>query len=192
MPFISFTSPYHILWTYTLLTQVHVPEAHWGQTNWNVGVWNREQFIARPPEETRWLMPWKAYSSLKGVLSRFSRVRLCAAPWTLVCQAPLSMGFSRREHWSGCLAPPPGDLSNPGIKPASLTSPALAGRFFTTSANPEGFQQSVLKGRWGEASQGGWSAYTQFSDWGWGSRVLSWGLTWSVPRLQEAWGYALS
>ena len=50
------------------------------------------------------------------------------------CQAPLSMGFSRQEYWSGLPRPPPGDLPDPGIKPVSLMSPALAGGFFTTSA----------------------------------------------------------
>ena len=48
---------------------------------------------------------------------------------TLACQVPLSMGFSRQEYWSGLPFPSPGDLPNPGIKPAS---PALAGRFFTS------------------------------------------------------------
>ena len=52
---------------------------------------------------------------------------------TIVYQAPLSMGFSRQESWSGLPYPSPGDLSDPGIEPVSLTSPALAGRFFTTS-----------------------------------------------------------
>ena len=47
-------------------------------------------------------------------------------------QAPLSVGFSRHEYWSGLPYPPPFDLLNPGIEPASLMSPALAGRFFTT------------------------------------------------------------
>ena len=42
-----------------------------------------------------------------------------ATPWTLTCQAPLSMGFSRQEHWSGLPFPSPGDLPNPGIKPMS-------------------------------------------------------------------------
>ena len=41
------------------------------------------------------------------------------------------MGFSRREYWSGLPFPPPGDLANPGIEPVSLTSPALAGGFFS-------------------------------------------------------------
>ena len=49
----------------------------------------------------------------------------------------LSMGFSRQEHWSGLPCPPPGGLSDPGIVLASLTSPVLAGRFFTTSATWE-------------------------------------------------------
>ena len=63
-----------------------------------------------------------------GMLSRFSHVQLCATPW----QAPLSMGFSRQEYWSGLPRPPPGDLPSPGNEPASLTSPALEGRFVTT------------------------------------------------------------
>ena len=58
----------------------------------------------------------------------FSHVRLFATPWTAVCQAPLSMEFSRQEYWSGLPFPTPGDLPDPGIEPAS---PALAGGFFT-------------------------------------------------------------
>ena len=46
-------------------------------------------------------------------------VQLFATPWTVAHQAPLSMGFSRQEYWSGLPFPPPGDLPNPGIKPAS-------------------------------------------------------------------------
>ena len=49
-------------------------------------------------------------------------------------QAPLSMGFSRQEYWSGLPCPPPGDLPDPGTEPASLMPPALAGGFFTSSA----------------------------------------------------------
>ena len=60
-------------------------------------------------------------------------VQLFATPWTVARQAPLSMGFSRQEYWSG-LPCPPGDLPDPGIEPASPASPALAGGFFTTSA----------------------------------------------------------
>ena len=54
-------------------------------------------------------------------------------PWTVARQAPLSMGLYRLEYWSGLPFPPPGDLPNPGIEPGSLMSPALAGKFFTTS-----------------------------------------------------------
>ena len=54
-------------------------------------------------------------------------------PVGLSHQAPLSMGFSRQEYWSGVLCPPPGGLPDPGIEPESLMSPALIGRFFTTS-----------------------------------------------------------
>ena len=54
------------------------------------------------------------------VLSHFSHVRLFATPWTVACQALLSMGFSRQEYWSGLLCPPPGDLPDPGIEPLSL------------------------------------------------------------------------
>ena len=61
-----------------------------------------------------------------------SRVRLFATPWTVACQAPLSMGFSRQEYWSGLPFPPPGNLSDPGIESASPASPVLAGRFSTT------------------------------------------------------------
>ena len=60
-----------------------------------------------------------------------------ATPWTVARQAPLSMGFSRQEHWSGLPGLAPGDLPDPGIEPTSLTSLALAGRFFTTSATWE-------------------------------------------------------
>ena len=56
-----------------------------------------------------------------------------AIPWTIAHQAPLSMGFSRQEYWSGLPCSPPGDLPEPGMKPAFLKSPALAGQSFTTT-----------------------------------------------------------
>ena len=71
------------------------------------------------------------------VLSHFSHVQLSATAWTVACQAPLSMGFSRQEYWSGLPGPPPGDLPDPGIEPSFLMSPALAGGFFTISASWE-------------------------------------------------------
>ena len=63
-----------------------------------------------------------------------SCVRLSATPWTVTYQAPLSMGFSRQEYWSGLSFSSPGHLPDPWIKPISH---ALAGRFFTASATWE-------------------------------------------------------
>ena len=67
------------------------------------------------------------------VLSRFSCVRLFATP--MDCSLPGSSvhGFLQARNWSGLPCSPPRDLLHPGIEPASLTSPALAGGFFTTS-----------------------------------------------------------
>ena len=77
------------------------------------------------------------WSSL--ILSWSLRVCVCsvaqscltlATPWTVAHQAPLSMGFSRQEYWSGLLCPTPGDLPNPGVAPWFA---ALVGGFLTTS-----------------------------------------------------------
>ena len=59
-------------------------------------------------------------------------VLLFATPWTVACQSPLSMGFSRQGCGSGLPFPPPWDLPNPGTEPASPVSPALENRVFTT------------------------------------------------------------
>ena len=61
-----------------------------------------------------------------------SHVQPLATPRTIAHQAPLSMGFLRQEYWSRLPFTSPGDLPDPGIKPLSLKSPALAGGFFTT------------------------------------------------------------
>ena len=66
-----------------------------------------------------------------------SGVQPSSTLWTIAHQIPLSMGFSQQEYQSGLPFPPPGDLPNPGIEPRSLKSPALVGRFFTTSATWE-------------------------------------------------------
>ena len=63
-------------------------------------------------------------------LSRFSHVQLFAIPWTIAHQAPPSMEFSWQDYWNRLPLPTPGDLPKPCIKPPSLVSPALAGRFF--------------------------------------------------------------
>ena len=61
-----------------------------------------------------------------------SHVPLFATPWTIARQAPLPMGSSSLEYWSGLPFPPPGDLRDPGMEPASPASPTLAGGFFTS------------------------------------------------------------
>ena len=69
-----------------------------------------------------------------------SHVPLFAIPWTVALQAPLSMGFCRQEYWRGLPFPSPGDLPDPGVEPASLSSPSpprWAG----------GFSSVVLPGR---------------------------------------------
>ena len=71
------------------------------------------------------------------MLSHLSHVRLFVTPWTIAHQASLSMGFSRQGYWNGLPSPPPGGLLNPEIKPMSLRSPELAGRFFITSTTWE-------------------------------------------------------
>ena len=71
------------------------------------------------------------------MLCCFSRVQFFVTQWTVGCQPPLSMEFSRQEYWSGLPCSPPGDLPEPEIEPTSLTSLALAGGFFTTSATWE-------------------------------------------------------
>ena len=71
------------------------------------------------------------------MLSHFSSVLLFVTLWIIAHQAPLSLGFSRQEYWSGLLCPPPGDIPDPGIEPMSLLSLASAGVFFTTSTTWE-------------------------------------------------------
>ena len=78
------------------------------------------------------------------VLSHLSRAQLFVIPWTVACQAPLSVGFSRQEYWSGLPFLPPVDLPDPGIEPACLTSPALAGGFFTSSTTWEAHFISIV------------------------------------------------
>ena len=108
------------------------------------------------------------------VPSCFSHVWLLVVPWTVACQAPQFMGFSRQEYWSGFPCPSPEDLSDPGIEPLSLASPALAGGFFTTSTtcgegNVTPFQYSCLEnpvdgGAWRAAVHGVTKSRTLLSD----------------------------
>ena len=110
-------------------------------------------------------LPRAAWSSTPGFFSQLRRPRetqdqgegspswLCAVrccsvvsnsaiPWTAAHQAPLSMGFSRQEYWSGLPCPPPGDLPNPGIKPRS---PAWHGNSLLTREALAGFSQISLR-----------------------------------------------
>ena len=73
-----------------------------------------------------------------------SCVQLFVTLWAVACQAPLSMGFSRQEYWSGLSCPPPGDFPNPRIELESPVSPPLAGGEFTTSSTREA-QKKVHK-----------------------------------------------
>ena len=80
------------------------------------------------------------------MFSWFSNIRLFAALWTVAHPTPLPVGFSRQEFWSGFPCPPRTDLPDPGIKPMFLVAPALAGRFFTTSAKREYIKTSIFVG----------------------------------------------
>ena len=97
-----------------------------------VGPTGSENNLVRIAQAVRCWTGTQVYMRLCA--SRFSRVQLCATVWTVACQAPLCMGFSRHEYW-----PPPGDLPYPWIKFVSLRSPALAGGIFTTSATWESY-----------------------------------------------------
>ena len=87
---------------------------------------------------------WVETDCLQGIyclIGYFSKHWLLfATPWIVARQAPLSMGFFRQEHCYGFPCPPPEDLPNPGVKLASLMTPAMTGRFFTTSATREAQQ----------------------------------------------------
>ena len=82
------------------------------------------------------------YSIVRAcVLSHLSCAQLFVTLWAVARQAPLSMGFSRQEYWSGLPSSPPGDLPGPGIKLMSLMSLALVGGLFITSTNWEALNQ---------------------------------------------------
>ena len=79
------------------------------------------------------------------MLRRFSHVWFFATLWIVAHQSPLSMGFSRQEYWSGLPCSPPGDLPDPGIKPTSFMSLALAGGFFTISTTWEAHKSTIFQ-----------------------------------------------
>ena len=97
------------------------------------------------------------------VLSHFSHVWPFATLWTIACQVSLSMGFSRQEYWNCFLCPPPGDLPDPGIWSATLTSPATAGQYFTTSTNSwerHIFMNCIIRMQWFPVCFVLWSSFT--------------------------------
>ena len=100
-------------------------ELPWWFSNYNSTLPMQGVPVQSPVGELRSRMPSVC------VLSHFSCVWLFASLWTVAYRAPLSIGFSRREYWSGLPSPTPGDLPDPGIEPTTLPS-ALASRFFTT------------------------------------------------------------
>ena len=77
------------------------------------------------------------------MVCKCAQSRLILTSWTVACQAPLSMEFSRQEYWNGLPFPPPGDLPDSGIEPVC---PTLAGRFFTTQ--PPGVPTDFLGSHW--------------------------------------------
>ena len=89
----------------------------------------------------------KHLSMTCSAVCMLSRVQLFMTPTDSTLQVPLSKGFSRQEYWSGLPCSPPGDLPDPGIELASLTSPASAGGFFTTSVTCS-TSQSCVGTRW--------------------------------------------
>ena len=110
-------------------------------------VWSEVDSAAFPGRETRGItLSWRKCdnpssleSGVKGRMILFevfvvvlwlSHVQLFATPWTVACQAPLYMGFSRQEYWSKLPFPSPGYLLDPEIEPVSAASPALQADFF--------------------------------------------------------------
>ena len=92
-----------------------------------------------PQKSKQQAMQEKNLKNNKVNVKSLSRVWLFVTPWSVAYQAPLSTGFSRQEYWSGVPFPSPGDLPYPGIEPASLMSPALAGRSVSPGATWEAF-----------------------------------------------------
>ena len=85
------------------------------------------------------------------MLSHLSHVQLLVTLWTVSCRAPLSMGFSRQEYWSGLSCPPQRGLPSPGVESMSVVSPTLAGQFFTSSTTSEALYVYMYK--WVNASR---------------------------------------
>ena len=105
-----------------------------------------------------------------------SCIWLLGTPWTVAHQAPLSMGFSRQEYWSGFPFPTSRDLLDPGMEPVSLPSPSLAGRFTTV---PPGKPIYIIPTLQGPKDQACPCLTPQQSHW------LSWGSSFPTPSCLE-------
>ena len=102
-------------------------------SSWLSPYHNHFGITMHPPKSAHSQVPDNQGWLLCSVLSHFSHIWLFAILWTVAYQASLSIRFFRQEYWSELPFPTPGDLLDPGIEPISLSTPALAGGFFTTS-----------------------------------------------------------
>ena len=121
--------------------------SHWAGHLWysytvhflsHITIQSRNEWFVVMQNKRRWhfksMIFWFAVSSCVHACQVTSVVSNSAILWTVAHQAPLFMGFSRQEYWSGLPCYPPGDISDPGVESSSLMSSALAGGFFTASA----------------------------------------------------------
>ena len=120
---------------------------------------------------------------------RFRSVRLSATPWAVVCQAPLSVGFSRQESWTAFPCPPPGDLPDPGLNPRFLCLPPwqlLGLGIIHINLTHPGCQCPMLLGLWPCNSHLSFRHHVSLS--------LPFFLNLNVPAslLQSSWGFHLS
>ena len=119
-------------WIRVMVEGGRVTGDHWEKYSW------------RETGKTEWKQAvWEGSACMQ---SHFSRVPLSVTLWTVARQTPLSMGFSRQGYWSGLPCPPPGDLPNPGIEPASPEAPALQADYLSLShqVSPEGVESSTI------------------------------------------------
>ena len=121
---LSYSILYSAAWGKKVLRMIYFPK-HLGRFSLSE---NHDYFT----EKTRLELVIKMNAIFVCVLSHFSHFQLCNP---MDCSlSPLSMRFSRQEYWSGLPFPFPGDIPDPEMKPSSLMTPALVGRFLTTSA----------------------------------------------------------
>ena len=122
-------------------------EGTWDKGSWEVCLWRECYSLVimcchcrhGQPKSMRWRCMCVCVCSV---------TLLFAATWSVAHHAPLSMGFFWQKYWSRVPFLIPGDLPDPGIKPMSLASPTLEGRFFTTSATWEALRWSYLTDYW--------------------------------------------